>query len=60
MIVSLYVGYIQIENVAITIAISIKIESAKAGIVIFVGNAARFVTSASAIAPIPVINNGKF
>ena len=34
--------------------------SAKAGIVIFVGMAARLVTSAMPMATIPVINNGKF
>lgn len=35
------------------------IESTNAGIVIFVGSAARLVTSASAIAPIAVINSVK-
>ena len=44
----------------IIIATSIKMLKANAGMVTFVGMAARFVTSAIPIAIIPVINNGKF
>ena len=47
-------------NVIATIAISITIEIKNAGMVILVGNAARLVTSASAIAAIAAINSRKF
>lgn len=47
------------DNEIRTIATSIKIDRIKAGIVIFVGRAARFVTSDRAIAPRHAMINAK-